>query len=92
MLPVDDQVKAIEGMIDAAEVRVRAKDAPQNFDEWIMRMMGECGALRWTERDAHTALRQGTDAGARTCFQARALPTSSCAPTTSRSGPCRRRT
>ncbi|PWN98924.1 FAD/NAD(P)-binding domain-containing protein [Tilletiopsis washingtonensis] len=41
VLPVDDQVKAIEGMIDAAEVRVRAKDAPQNFDEWIMRMMGQ---------------------------------------------------
>lgn len=28
-------------MIDAAEHRVRAKDAPQTFDEWIMRMMGK---------------------------------------------------
>lgn len=27
-------------MIDAAEERVRAKNPPQNFDEWIVRMMG----------------------------------------------------
>lgn len=45
VLPTEDQVKCIEGMIDAAEVRIRAKDAPQTFDEWIMRMMGECGML-----------------------------------------------
>lgn len=41
MLPTEDQVKAIEGMIDAAELRFRAKDAPKTFDEWIVRMMGE---------------------------------------------------
>lgn len=41
VLPVEDQVEALEGMIDAAEHRVRAKDAPQTFDEWIMRMMGK---------------------------------------------------
>ncbi|PWN45067.1 putative UDP-galactopyranose mutase [Ceraceosorus guamensis] len=41
VLPVEDQVKAIEGMIDAAEVRIRAKDAPKDFDEWILRQMGE---------------------------------------------------
>ncbi|PWN30132.1 putative UDP-galactopyranose mutase [Jaminaea rosea] len=41
VLPVEDQCKAIDGMIDAAEERVRAKDPPQNFDEWIMRMMGK---------------------------------------------------
>ncbi|PWN53836.1 putative UDP-galactopyranose mutase [Violaceomyces palustris] len=41
VLPTEDQVKCIEGMIDAAEVRIRAKDQPQNFDEWIMRMMGQ---------------------------------------------------
>ncbi len=40
VLPVEEQVKCIEGMIDAAEERARAKDAPTNFDEWIMRMMG----------------------------------------------------
>ncbi len=41
VLPVQEQVKCIEGMIDAAEERVRAKEAPQNFDEWILRMMGQ---------------------------------------------------
>ncbi|CAD6936535.1 unnamed protein product [Tilletia laevis] len=40
VLPVDDQVKCIEGMIDAADERVRAKGIPTNFDEWIVRMMG----------------------------------------------------
>ncbi|SAM82177.1 probable UDP-galactopyranose mutase [Ustilago bromivora] len=41
VLPVQEQVKCIEGMIDAAEERTRAKDAPTTFDEWIMRMMGQ---------------------------------------------------
>jgi protoporphyrinogen oxidase len=27
-------------MVDAAEERVRAKEAPKDFDQWIMRMMG----------------------------------------------------
>ncbi|POY74578.1 hypothetical protein BMF94_2339 [Rhodotorula taiwanensis] len=40
MLPVEQQVQCIEGMIDAAEVRSRAATKPANFDEWIVRMMG----------------------------------------------------
>lgn len=40
ILPVEDQVKCIEGMIDAADVRSKSHDKPKNFDEWIMRMMG----------------------------------------------------
>ncbi len=40
MLPKEDQVKAMDGMIDAAmEARV-SNTRPQNFDEWIVRMMG----------------------------------------------------
>lgn len=41
VLPVEDQIKAITGMIDAAELRVRAKEPPANFDEWIIRNTGE---------------------------------------------------
>jgi len=41
MLPKEDQVKCIDGLIDAAlEARV-ANSKPGNFDEWIMRMCGE---------------------------------------------------
>lgn len=41
MLPKDDQVACIDGMIDAAmECRV-ANTKPKNFDEWIMRMTGK---------------------------------------------------
>ena len=40
MLPKEEQVKCIEGMIDAAlEARV-SNTKPQNFDEWILRQMG----------------------------------------------------
>ena len=40
MLPKDDQVKCMDGMIDAAlEARV-ASTKPKDFDEWIVRMMG----------------------------------------------------
>lgn len=40
MLPKEDQVKCIDGMIDAAiEYRV-ANTKPKDFDEWIVRMMG----------------------------------------------------
>lgn len=40
MLPKDEQVKCIDGMIDAAlEARV-SNTKPKNFDEWIVRMMG----------------------------------------------------
>jgi len=41
MLPVAEQTKCIEGMIDAAEERSRVQVKPKNFDEWIMRMMGQ---------------------------------------------------
>ncbi|RKU44700.1 hypothetical protein DL546_006230 [Coniochaeta pulveracea] len=41
MLPKEDQVKCVDGLIDAAlECRV-ANTKPKNFDEWIMRMTGE---------------------------------------------------
>lgn len=41
ILPKEDQVKCIDGMIDAAlECRV-ANTKPKNFDEWIMRMTGK---------------------------------------------------
>ncbi|TIA26326.1 FAD/NAD(P)-binding domain-containing protein [Aureobasidium pullulans] len=41
MLPKEEQVKCIDGMIDAAmEARV-ASTKPKDFDEWIVRMMGE---------------------------------------------------
>ncbi|KAF2436052.1 R182k-Udp-Galactopuranose mutase [Tothia fuscella] len=40
MLPKEEQVKCMDGMIDAAlEARVN-NSKPQNFDEWIIRMMG----------------------------------------------------
>jgi protoporphyrinogen oxidase len=41
MLPKAEQVKCIDGMIDAAmEARV-SNTKPKDFDEWIVRMMGE---------------------------------------------------
>ncbi|KAK3314986.1 UDP-galactopyranose mutase [Apodospora peruviana] len=41
MLPKEDQVKCMEGLIDAAmECRV-ANTKPKDFDEWILRMCGE---------------------------------------------------
>ncbi|KAI5291058.1 hypothetical protein KEM54_006492 [Ascosphaera aggregata] len=45
MLPKQEQVRCIEGMIDAAlGAKVNAAgggdNKPQNFDEWILRMMG----------------------------------------------------
>ncbi|KAI5797707.1 hypothetical protein EDC01DRAFT_783330 [Geopyxis carbonaria] len=41
MLPKEQQVACMNGMIDAAlEFRV-ANTKPKNFDEWIVRMMGE---------------------------------------------------
>ncbi|RKF71792.1 putative udp-galactopyranose mutase [Golovinomyces cichoracearum] len=40
MLPQDEQVKCIDGMIDAALVAKTATSKPKNFDEWIVRMMG----------------------------------------------------
>lgn len=40
VLPVEDQVSCIEGMIDAAEERSKNPPKPKTFDEWIIRMMG----------------------------------------------------
>ena len=41
MLPKEDQVTCMNGLIDAAlECRV-ANTKPKNFDEWIIRMTGE---------------------------------------------------
>ncbi|PKI83103.1 hypothetical protein MVES1_002898 [Malassezia vespertilionis] len=40
VLPTDDQVKCIDGMIDAMELRAQSTLSPKTFDEWIMRMMG----------------------------------------------------
>ena len=40
MLPKEDQVVALEGMIDAAlDARV-ANDKPKDFDTWILRNVG----------------------------------------------------
>ena len=40
VLPKEEQVKCMDGMIDAAlEARV-ANTKPKDFDEWIVRMMG----------------------------------------------------
>ncbi|KAM3413845.1 hypothetical protein BST61_g10522 [Cercospora zeina] len=39
-LPKDDQVKAMEGLIDATVESRVARDKPKNFDEWILRTMG----------------------------------------------------
>lgn len=40
MLPKEEQVKCMDGMIDAAlEARV-ANTKPKDFDEWILRVMG----------------------------------------------------
>ncbi|KFY10866.1 hypothetical protein V491_07439 [Pseudogymnoascus sp. VKM F-3775] len=40
VLPKDDQVRCINGMIDAAMDARVAVNKPANFDEWIVRMMG----------------------------------------------------
>ncbi|KFX92557.1 hypothetical protein V495_06059 [Pseudogymnoascus sp. VKM F-4514 (FW-929)] len=40
VLPKDDQVNCINGMIDAAMDARVATSKPANFDEWIIRMMG----------------------------------------------------
>lgn len=40
VLPKDDQVRCINGMIDAAMDARVSVNKPANFDEWIVRMMG----------------------------------------------------
>jgi hypothetical protein len=39
MLPKEEQVICMEGMIDAA-VNFSSSRKPETFDEWIVRMMG----------------------------------------------------
>jgi len=39
MLPKEEQVVAMDGMIDAA-VNFNTSPKPKTFDEWIIRMMG----------------------------------------------------
>lgn len=46
VLPKDEQVKCMKGMIDAAMAAKKREgegggEKPKTFDEWIMRMMGE---------------------------------------------------
>ena len=41
MLPKDDQGMCLEGMIDASMESRVANTKPKNFDEWIMRNVGE---------------------------------------------------
>jgi hypothetical protein len=40
MLPKEEQVVCMEGMIDAA-VNFNSTKKPQTFDEWIVKMMGD---------------------------------------------------
>ncbi|EAQ86660.1 conserved hypothetical protein [Chaetomium globosum CBS 148.51] len=41
MLPKEDQVKCIDGLIDAAMDARVSTTKPKNFDEWILRICGE---------------------------------------------------
>ena len=40
-LPMEDQIKCINGLIEAKVANALAKEPPANFDEWIVRVMGE---------------------------------------------------
>jgi len=40
-LPLEDQVNCINGLIEAKVANAIATSAPANFDEWILRVMGE---------------------------------------------------
>ena len=40
-LPVEDQIECINGLVDAKVHNATATSKPSNFDEWIMRVMGE---------------------------------------------------
>jgi len=40
-LPLEDQVNCINGLIEAKVANAVAKSGPVNFDEWILRVMGE---------------------------------------------------
>lgn len=43
MLPKEDQVYCMETMIDAALEAKASKEAPKDFDQWILRNAGQCG-------------------------------------------------
>jgi protoporphyrinogen oxidase len=40
-LPLEDQINCINGLIEAKVTNALAKEPPANFDEWILRVMGE---------------------------------------------------
>ena len=40
-LPLEDQINCINGLIEAKVANATANDKPVNFDEWILRVMGE---------------------------------------------------
>lgn len=40
MLPKEDQVRCMDGLIDAALEHRVANTKPKDFDEWILRMQG----------------------------------------------------
>ncbi|TVY47727.1 hypothetical protein LOCC1_G002394 [Lachnellula occidentalis] len=40
MLPQEEKLRCVDGMIDAALTARTATDKPKDFDEWIVRMMG----------------------------------------------------
>lgn len=40
-LPQEDQINCINGLIEAKVSNAVATDKPANFDEWILRVMGE---------------------------------------------------
>jgi protoporphyrinogen oxidase len=40
-LPLEDQINCINGLIEAKVTNALAKAPPGNFDDWIMRVMGE---------------------------------------------------
>lgn len=40
-LPLEDQINCINGLIEAKVINATAQSKPANFDEWIIRVMGE---------------------------------------------------
>lgn len=40
-LPVEDQIKCINGLVEARVSNATAPGKPNTFDEWIMRVMGD---------------------------------------------------
>jgi hypothetical protein len=46
MLPKEEQVKCLHGMIDALETSRDSDTKPKNFDEWIIRTMGKFDVIQ----------------------------------------------